>query len=76
MKAINLIIRDEDLDKVVADLIKEKVKNMLRNDDELKALIDNTVTEEVKKRVSVAINTDIKALVNKRDEAVRSVVRE
>lgn len=58
MPKVTIIIDEESFDKQIGNMIKEKVKNVLRNDKFITAVIRERIDEEVEKRVKIA-STDL-----------------
>lgn len=54
-KALKLVVVDEELSQELEELIKAKLKNLLRNDDKIRKLIEETIEGEVKRRVGSTI---------------------
>ena len=80
---IKFLINDEQFDIIVGEAMKAKVKQILRTDKDLKAIVHNTLQEELTKRInsmfedkkiSRTIDIEVKAmLANLASKAMNTV---
>lgn len=56
MSRIQITLETQDVDKAVDELLIARVKHLLRNDEHIKKLIEDTVDREVTRKVRSSIN--------------------